>query len=336
MRKRALPFACAYPFVALLGGCDGYSAATPEDPGERMACAVYDPSPVQLPGGEFPMGQTEVYAEEGPVRLTTVNGFWIDRYEVTNGQFAAFVEATNYVTVAEQPVDPAAFGIPAEQVPEELLKPGSAVFDPENQSSQGGSWWKYVAGASWRKPMGPAGPAALPREPVVHLAWPDMVAYADWRGGRIPSEAEWEYAARAGEPNFVDQPEPQTANSWQGAFPFQNLKSDGHAGLAPVGCYEPNRFGLFDMVGNVWEVTADIYAPGHDPEDRIDPKGPSEADVYNSLAPGVFSRVMKGGSYLCAPNYCRRYRPASRQGRDPGMGASNVGFRLVYDAEPIR
>lgn len=310
-------------------------------PGERAAavgaprqCPRIADAPVKLPGGTFDMGEDDVYDEEGPVRRTTVRGFWIDPHEVTNRQFAAFVKATGYVTVAEKPVDPKQFKVPADRIPPDMLKPGSAVFTPPDfPSNRYTDWWKYVPGASWKKPYGPQGPDQLPNEPVVHLAWDDMMAYAKWAGGRIPTEAEWEYAASAGKRSKNIQPD--EANSWQGAFPNYNAESDGFKGVAPVGCYKPNANGLYDMVGNVWEVTADFFRPGHDPKDSDDPKGPDEGSAYDPLNPGMPSRTVKGGSYLCAPNYCQRYRPASRQGRDPGMGTSNVGFRLAYDKAPV-
>lgn len=282
------------------------------------------------------MGEDEVYAEERPVRETTVDGFWIDPHEVRNRQFAEFVAATGHVTVAEQPVDPAVFGIPAEQIPPVLLLPGSAVFmPPDRPSSNYNDWWIYLPGASWKKPYGPDGPDAQPDQPVVHLGWDDMIAYAQWKGGRMPTEAEWEYAASVGLRSGNVQPDPDKANTWQGEFPVKNAAEDGFEGIAPVGSFSPNGNGLYDMVGNVWEVTADFYRPGHDPEDTHNPRGPSENDAYDPLNPNFPSRVMKGGSYLCAPNYCMRYRPAARQGRDQGLGASNVGFRLVYDSLPM-
>jgi formylglycine-generating enzyme required for sulfatase activity len=278
------------------------------------------------------MGQSAIYPEEGPVRETRVASFRIDPHEVTNRQFAEFVEATGHVTVAEMPVDPSQFSVPKDQIPRSMLEPGSAVFtSPPLPSADYSQWWTYLPGANWRKPFGPSGRNARADEPVVHLAWDDMVAYANWKGGRIPTEAEWEYAARAGEEKYFDQPPPDSANTWQGVFPSHNDVTDGFEGLSPVACFKPNAFGLYDMVGNVWEVTADYYRPGHDPATKDNPRGPGENIAFDPVNPNFPSRVMKGGSFLCAPNYCRRYRPEARQGRDPGLGASNVGFRLVYD-----
>lgn len=305
------------------------SAASPR------ACPRIADAPVKLAGGTFLMGEDDVYAEEGPVRETNVAGFWIDPHEVTNRQFAEFVKATNYVTVAEKPVDPKQFQVPADQIAPDMLKAGSAVFTPPDfPSNHYSDWWAYVPGANWRKPYGPTGADQVANEPVVHLAWDDMIAYAKWAGGRLPTEAEWEYAASAGQPSKNVQP--TEANSWQGAFPNYNAGTDGFKGVSPVGCYQPNANGLYDMVGNLWEVTADYFRPGHDPADQDNPKGPSQNKAYDPFNPGMPSRTVKGGSYLCAPNYCQRYRPASRQGRDPGLGASNVGFRLVYDKIPAR
>lgn len=298
-------------------------------------CAALNDGPVYIEAGTFMMGQQGIYVEEGPVRKTAVDGFWIDKHEVTNRQFATFIAETGYVTVAEKPVDPAIFGIPVEQIPRNMLLPGSAVFTPlERPTSNYTDWWVYVPGASWQKPYGPEGPDAQPQQPVTHLGWEDMVAYANWAGGRLPTEAEWEFAASAGAAPYTEQPDGDAANSWQGVFPVVNEETDGFAGIAPVGCFKPNANGLYDMVGNVWEVTQDYYRPGHDPADTDNPQGPSENAAYDPYNPGLASRVIKGGSYLCAPNYCQRYRPTARQGRDPGLGASNVGFRLVYDELP--
>jgi len=320
--------------LALLGACgDKSDDAAREVAAQSRSCPKLADTPVKLAGGTFAMGEDDVYAEEGPVRETRVAGFWIDPHEVTNRQFAAFVKATNYVTVAEKPVDPKQFQVPADQIPADMLKPGSAVFTPPDfPSNNYNDWWKYVPGANWKKPYGPTGPAEVADEPVVHLAWDDMAAYAKWRGGQLPTEAEWEYAASAGKRSANVQP--AEANSWQGAFPNFNAATDGFKGVAPVGCYKPNANGLYDMVGNVWEVVSDFYRPGHDPADRDNPTGPDRNHAYDPYNPGMPSRTVKGGSYLCAPNYCQRYRPAARQGRDPGLGTSNVGFRLVYDRAP--
>lgn len=329
--------------LALLAACgssnsvEGEAAqpATAAGFATTQTCPVPPEAPIRLAGGVFVMGQEGIYAEEGPARETRVDGFWIDRHEVTNAQFSAFANETGYETLAEQPVDPALYGVPVEQIPADLLLPGSAVFTPPDRpSTRYTDWWRYVPGANWRKPYGPQGPDARDDQPVVHLAWEDMLAYARWAGGRLPTEAEWEYAASAGAVPYTGQPSGDLANSWQGAFPVVNAAEDGFSGIAPVGCFPPNANGLYDMVGNVWEVTQDYFRPGHDPADNDNPRGPSENAAYDPYNPGLASRVMKGGSYLCAPNYCQRYRPAARQGRDPGLGASNVGFRLAYDSRP--
>ena len=326
--------------VILAGGLAACNASEePEAEGSAQVAVVKTCPPqsdgaVKVEGGTFAMG-SDFYAEEGPVRQTTVGTFWMDRHEVTNRQFAAFVEETGYVTLAEKPVDPALFGVPVEQIPPHMLQPGSAVFSPPlRPTNDFNAWWEYTPGAYWRLPEGPGGPQAIDEHPVVHMSREDMFAYAAWAGGRLPTEAEWEYAATRGVERYTEQPDGDGANTWQGVFPVQNQESDGFRGTAPVGCYEPNSIGLYDMVGNVWEVTSDLYRPGHDPADTDNPRGPSETNAYDPLNPDFASLVMKGGSYLCAPNYCQRYRPQSRQGRDPGLGASNAGFRLAYDAPP--
>jgi sulfatase modifying factor 1 len=325
-----------FALVACGGPNSGHAGEeTPAATSDTHSCASDTAGAVvRIAGGSFAMGQAGVYAEEGPVRTVTVSPFWMDRTEVTNAQFARFVAATGYVTVAEKPVDAATFGVPPEQIPSDMLKPGSAVFtQPERPSNRYTDWWAYVPGASWKKPYGPTGPDQRPDEPVVHLAYADMEVYAKWRGGRLPTEAEWEFAAKAGTPEYTAQPD--EANTWQGVFPVANENTDGFKGIAPVGCFAANPLGLYDMIGNAWEMTSDFYAPGYDAKTSLrDPKGPSENDAYDPANPGLPSRVIKGGSYLCAPNYCRRYRPAARTGRDSGMGASNVGFRVAYAREP--
>ncbi|WP_269429178.1 formylglycine-generating enzyme family protein [Sphingomonas sp. 37zxx] len=323
--------------ATIASGCGGAGTTQPAvraTDASRRDCRARADAPIAIAAGHFAMGSQQVYAEEGPVRDISVNAFWIDPHEVTNRQFAAFVRATGYTTVAERPVDPALYGVSADQVPPDLLKPGSAVFKmPSTPSTRYMDWWEYVPGANWQKPYGPTGPDGVAGEPVAHLAYTDMEAYARWKGGRIPTEAEWEYAARAGGPDTIERP--TEANSWQGVFPVRNFATDGYVGIAPVGCFKPNAWGLYDMVGNVWELTSDYYAPSHDPaRSSENPAGPSIKRVEGQGNPGGPARVIKGGSYLCAPNYCRRYRAAARNPRDTSLGASNVGFRLVYDRLP--
>ena len=317
------------------------ASCTEASPGQQLEedqsrnCVSIGDRPVQIGGGTFEMGTGALYPEERPIRTTTVSTFWMERHEVTNRQFARFVAETGYVTDAERPVDPDLFGVPLEDIPPEMLEPGSAVFSsPSFASRDYRDWWQYLPGASWRKPHGPEGSPARANEPVVHLTLADMLAYAEWKGGRLPTEAEWEFAARDEGQYRNLQPDPDEANTWQGMFPLENKALDGHDRIAPVGCFEPNSQGLYDMIGNVWEMTADYYTPGRDAHAVENPKGPLVGQARDPLNPGFASRVMKGGSFLCAPNYCQRYRPAARQGRDPGMGTSNVGFRLVFDNFP--
>lgn len=303
--------------------------------GERMNCALSPqganaphPGMVWVPGGTFELGDT-VYAEEQPVRRTTVDGFWMDRTEVTNDQFSEFVKATAYVTVAEREVNPKLHP----GLPPEMRQPGAVVFVvPDEVQGQGdvSQWWRYIPGANWRHPGGPGtsieGRGAFP---VVTVAFEDAQAYARWKGRALPSEAQWEWAARAGQVQAAqDHDQPKQANTWQGLFPVVNSAEDGFVGLAPAGCYAPNALGLFDLMGNAWELTADAYVPNHADQGAAPP---DQVPAVARKAP-VAQRVIKGGSFLCAPNYCMRYRSGARQPQDDDLGASHLGFRTVLSA----
>lgn len=307
------------PAPAATPAADAADAAPAKTHAAR--CIVPDGGTVWIPGGHFDMGSDQAYPEEAPVRATDVAGFWLERHEVTNAQFAQFVAATGYVTVAERPVDPAAYP----GAPPEMLQPGSAVFTPPRADGPAAlDWWSYVPGAYWRKPQGPDGPDAQPADPVVHVAFEDAQRYAQWRGGRLPTEAEWEFAARGGQPPSMRQP--GNANTWQGAFPEFNSGDDGYVGLAPAGCFAANAYGLHDMIGNAWEWTGDRYAS----QAQIAPGNP---DARAPEGDGPVA-IIKGGSYLCSPDYCRRYRVTARAGQDVGLGTSHIGLRLAFDRPP--
>jgi len=294
-------------------------------------------------GGAFSMGSNRHRPEERYTHIVHVDGFWIDRTEVTNAQFAAFVGATGYVTRAERGGDPQIHA----QMPKEFMVPGSIAFIMPTDASRGGrltQWFQYIAGADWRHPEGP-GSAIAGREshPVVHVAYEDALAYARWLGHSLPTEAQWEYAARGGRDreddwsSAFDAHEKPIANTWQGIFPVLNTMDDGYAGTAPVGCFRPNGYGLYDMIGNVWEWTSDWYRPGHATGPAVEPQGPSLADIR--LAPGQLpGKVIKGGSFLCAFNYCARFRPAARQPQEVDLSAAHLGFRTVRNAvkQPAR
>ena len=288
-----------------------------------------------LPGGEFSMGSDAFYPEEAPVRRAGVEGFWIDERPVTVTEFRRFVKATGHVTVAERPLDPAQYpGVDAA-----ALVPGSLVFRPSRgpvDLSDAHAWWAYVPGASWERPEGPGSDAyTRGRHPVTQVAYEDAQAYAAWAGKALATEAEWEYAARGGLEDAVfawgDEFAPGgrlMANTWQGEFPWQNLVSDGYAGTSPGGAFPPNGHGLFDMTGNVWEWTCtepDATAPAG--RGCCAPGGP---DGH------IPRRVIKGGSHLCAPNYCLRYRPAARQFEAVDTSTCHIGFRCVVRGGGLR
>jgi sulfatase modifying factor 1 len=308
-----------------------------QPPGEPPADGM-----VWIPGGTFLMGSNDHYPEEAPAHSVTVSGFWMDAHAVTNAEFRRFVEATGYVTVAERPVDPADY--PGAKP--ELLEPSAVVFrktagpvdlrDPHN-------WWTYVRGADWRHPRGPGSTLqGLWKHPVVHVAYEDVEAYARWAAKALPTEAEWEFAARGGlegaEYVWGDEFAPggkPMCNNWQGEFPWQNLLTDGYEWTAPVGAFPPNGYGLHEMAGNVWEWTTDWYEEHGKIEQACctlqDPRGGEADHSYDPRTPNVRipRKVMKGGSYLCAPNYCRRYRPAARMAQPVDTAIGHLGFRCV-------
>lgn len=300
----------------------------------------------RIPGGSFTMGSDRHYPEEAPAHLVRVAAFEMDETAVTNRQFAAFVAATGYVTVAERPLDPALYpgADPAQ------LGPGSLVFrrtaGPVDTRDMR-NWWVWTPGACWRRPEGPESSIKGRKDhPAVHVACADAEAYAAWAGKALPTEAEWECAARGGldgaEFAWGDALAPRgrhLANTWQDAFPWENRAEDGHAGTCPAKSYPPNGFGLYEVCGNVWEWTADWFAARHaaaDPDKPSccaaeDPRGAAREASLDPAQPGppIPRRVVKGGSFLCAPSYCRRYRPAARHAQMVDSGMSHIGFRCV-------
>jgi len=300
MRVRTL---IVVAMVALVSACDGQ----PADQASCLEIALPDParpevSMVWIPGGEVTLGSNDFFPEERPLRAESVEGFWISAHAVTNAEFARFAEETGYVTLAER------------DGPEEG---GGAVFGLDAPDGSEAGWWRLDADADWRRPQG--GSSSIEgreRYPVVQIAYEDALAYARWRGHDLLREAEWEHAARGGLDGAAyvwgDEVRPggaYLANHWQGQFPFEDSGADGYAGLAPVGCFPPNGYGLYDMAGNVWEWTSDLWdRPGH--------------------------RVIKGGSFLCSDSYCHRYRPAARQPGDETFSTEHLGFRTGWRGPP--
>jgi formylglycine-generating enzyme required for sulfatase activity len=316
---------------------------------------------VWIPGGEFSMGTADPTREicggpdpmddARPVHRVYVDGFWMDATEVTNDAFARFVSATGYVTVAER--RPRAQDFPG--VPAERLVPGSVVFTPPAGPVPLDNpllWWAYVPGADWRHPEGPGSDlAGRGLHPVVHVAYEDAEAYVRWAGKRLPTEAEWEFAARGGQAGrrytWGDELTPGgrwMANIWEGEFPYHNTGADGFTGTAPVGHYDANPYGLYDMAGNVWEWCSDWYradtyamqSAAADGKVVRNPQGPDRGSSHDPQEPGIPKRVQRGGSFLCTDQYCTRYWLGSRGKGAPDTGSNHVGFRCVADAAALR
>jgi sulfatase modifying factor 1 len=315
-----------------------------------MNASVAPPGPppfadmVWIPGGTFRMGSDCHYPEERPTHRVSVDGFWMDRHPVTNARFARFVDATGFRTVAELPPNPDDY---PGAVPE-LLFAGSLVFvqpaGPVDLSNIR-NWWRYVRGANWKEPEGVRRSIEAPADhPVVHVAFADAEAFAAWEGKVLPTEAEWEFAARGGFDGAAyawgEEFTPggrHMANTWQGEFPWQQLALDGYERTSPVGSFPPNRYGVYDLIGNVWEWTSDWYRPRH-PEEEIkscciprNPRGPGMETSYDPDQPQIRipRKVLKGGSHLCSPNYCARYRPAARYPEPVDTSTSHIGFRCI-------
>jgi sulfatase modifying factor 1 len=295
---------------------------------------------VLVPGGTFLMGSEDAdFPDAHPLHKVTLRPFHLDEHEVTNAEFAAFVLATRYVTVAERPPDPRDFP----DVPAAQLVAGSAVFaKPAHPVSlaEPGQWWQYVAGANWRHPLGPASSLiGHEDDPVVQVCYDDAQAYARWAGKRLPTEAEWEYAARAGQRAAPYYWGPELtpngrwmANLFQGDFPAGNTRADGFEGVAAVKSFPPNAWGFYDLEGNVWEWCRDYYQPDYyRASPASNPAGP--ADSYDPEEPGLVKRVQRGGSFLCSDQYCRRYQAGSRGKGEVKSAANNLGFRCAKDAK---
>lgn len=298
-------------------------------------CPENTPEMIYVEGGVFNLGASGIYPEESPVIQIEVQSFKMSRFEVTNKQFGTFVTETGYKTVAERQLSSKDFP----QISSALLKPGSAVFVPLDEETLTAdsyfNWWHFIAGANWRNPFGPGSSIEGKDDyPVVHIAYEDAVSYANWKGHRLPTEAEFEYAARGG---LIDKPYAEgdvfrpkglyNANTWQGFFPFQDTAEDGFKGIAPIGCFKANGYGLHDLIGNVWEWTKSTYSPQHR---VVRTEVSTNNENGNSIAKQEMA-VIKGGSFLCSPGFCLRYRPAARQAQETGLGSNHIGFRTVED-----
>jgi formylglycine-generating enzyme len=342
-------------FLLAAGISIGVNRVSPAASTSAGAAAVSAPPDMRwIPTGEFTMGTDNPRSmhNERPAHRVHVNGYWLDTHDVTNAEFRKFVEATGYVTTAEHSVDWDQLqkelppGTP--KPPDEMLKPGSLVFTPPDHPvdlRDMGNWWTWTSGATWRHPQGPGSNIdGLDNYPVVQVSWADAVAYAKWAGKRLPTEAEWEYAARGGHEGtryyWGNDFKPNgkfMCNTFTGEFPYHNTAEDGYAGTSPWGAFPPNGYGLYDMAGNVWQWCADSYRA-----DAFDacpagaccanPKGPKDSFDPTAPNPVAEERVTKGGSFLCSAAYCESYRPTARRGVTPDTSTGHIGFRCAMSA----
>lgn len=318
-------------------------SVTPISTGLRPATAPPGKNMIWIPGGTFLMGSDSHYPEEAPAHKVKVDGFWMERFLVTNAQFQKFVKETGYITFAERPANPEDY--PGAKP--ELLQPSSIVFlQPDRPVDRGNhyNWWSYIPGANWRHPEG-AGSSIKNRQkhPVVHVTYEDAAAYVKWAGKELPTEAEWELAARGGlegaEFAWGDELHPKgkmMSNTWQGEFPWENRSTDGYDRTSPVGVFSPNGYGLYDIIGNVWEWTSDWYQEHKQIKKSNcctlpNPRGANLETSYDPQMPDIKipRKVTKGGSFLCAPSYCRRYRPAARMAQPIDTSTCHLGFRPI-------
>jgi sulfatase modifying factor 1 len=333
MKRGALALGVVAIIMIAAGGASWFRDRPPPQV-ERLSCRDWrdthgtHPGMAWVPTGTYAIGD-DVYPEEGPRQTVHVGGFWIDRHEVTNDQFAAFVKATGYVTEAERAPDvkkhPDLGGAMREAGAMVFVMP--AYVENVNDVSQ---WWKYLPGANWRHPAGPDSSIKGHGEfPVVEVTFADAMAYAKWAGRAIPTEAEWEWAARGADANaHPDREQPQDANTWHGLFPVIDTGSNGFMGLAPTGCFAPNRLGLYDMIGNAWEWTSSVFTPDHGSGTPYTPA--PDAMPRSDVSEAEYT--IKGGSFLCAPNYCMRYRAGAREPQEADLAASHLGFRTILRA----
>lgn len=343
LNKRIKAAACL-AFIALsAAACHQSQSGTKQEEQANAKDAKVDTvssKMVWIPAGSFKMGSNDPqFPDAQPIHKVTLKGYWMDEHEVTNAEFAKFVNATHYMTIAERPLNPADFP----DVPAQDLVPGSGVFTPPSHAvplDNPMQWWKYVKGASWKHPFGPESSIDdKPNEPVVHVCYDDAAAYAKWAGKRLPTEAEWEYAARGGHQqekyywgNELKPGGKWAANIYQGEFPHGNTGEDGFMGIAPVKTFKPNQYGLYDMDGNVWEWCSDFYRPDYYKQSpEANPQGPK--DSYDPDEPGVVKRVQRGGSFLCSDAYCVRYKAGSRGKGEVQSASNNLGFRCVKDGD---